>query len=310
MIKKVRLLFYDFHWPVFISFLKAIRPYQWIKNGLVFVPLLAAHRYSGLDSLLQTIIAFVVFNLTASSVYLFNDLIDVHDDRRHPVKRLRPFAAGDLSLFHGWLVWPLLLSLAFLIAGIVLPWGCFAILLGYFLLSSIYSLYIKRLVIIDVVMLALLYTFRLMMGAVAANIPLSFWLLALSMFIFVSLAFVKRFAELNVIKQADDFLMLPGRGYCADDLGMISIMGVVAGYLAVLVLALYVQDSHTAELYRSPMIIWLACPLLLFWISRVWIITNRGMMDDDPILFALKDKVSWLVVICFVTVFFLAKTIT
>lgn len=305
----VEQVFDDGRRPILNTFLKALRPHQWMKNLLVFVPLLAAHRYGDEASLLHVLIAFFVFGLTASSVYLLNDLVDVADDRHHPRKRRRPFASGDLSLLHGWLAWPLLTITAFAIASITLP-PIFAGVLGtYFVLTLAYSLRLKQSAVIDVLTLAGLYTLRIIAGAAAIGVPLSFWLLTFSMFIFLSLAFIKRFSELKTARDNGSQERIRGRGYIHEDLEVVSSMGTSAGYLAVLVLALYIQDSHTAELYATPKFIWLACPLLLFWISRAWLIAHRGQMHDDPIVFALKDRVSWLVAACFFAAFGLARLV-
>lgn len=289
------------------SLFKAVRPHQWMKNLLVFVPLLAAHRFGDQASILQTLVAFIVFGLMASSAYIFNDLVDINDDRHHPYKRSRPFAAGNLCLLHGWIAWPLLLILAFTISYLCLPLTFILFLATYFLLTLAYSLRLKQIAIIDVLTLAALYTLRILAGAQATNIVLSFWLLAFSMFIFLSLAYIKRFVELKSAHNAGNRGKIHGRGYLDEDLGIISSMGVAAGYLSVLLLALYVQDSHTAELYQRPKVIWLACLILLFWITRCWLIANRGKMDEDPIIFALKDPISWLAAVIFISVFFLAK---
>lgn len=305
----VEQVFDDGRRPILNTFLKALRPHQWMKNLLVFVPLLAAHRYGDEASLLHVLIAFFVFGLTASSVYLLNDLVDVADDRHHPRKRRRPFASGDLSLLHGWLAWPLLTITAFAIASITLP-PIFAGVLGtYFVLTLAYSLRLKQSAVIDVLTLAGLYTLRIIAGAAAIGVPLSFWLLTFSMFIFLSLALIKRFSELKTARDNGSQERIRGRGYIHEDLEVVSSMGTSAGYLAVLVLALYIQDSHTAELYATPKFIWLACPLLLFWISRAWLIAHRGQMHDDPIVFALKDRVSWLVAACFFAAFGLARLV-
>ena len=305
----VEQVFDDGRDPILKTLFKALRPHQWMKNLLVFVPLLAAHRYGDEASLLQVLIAFFVFGLTASSVYLLNDLVDVADDRHHPRKRRRPFASGDLSLLHGWLAWPLLTMTAFAIAGIFLPPLFSGVLGAYFVLTLAYSLRLKQSAVIDVLTLASLYTLRIIAGAAAIGVPLSFWLLTFSMFIFLSLAFIKRFSELKTARDNGNQERIRGRGYIHEDLEVVSSMGTAAGYLAVLVLALYIQDSHTAELYPTPKFIWLACPLLLFWISRAWLIAHRGQMHDDPIVFALKDHVSWLVAGCFVAVFGLARLV-
>jgi 4-hydroxybenzoate polyprenyltransferase len=276
-----------------MALLKAMRLHQWMKNLLVFVPLMAAHQYADAARDGLALLAFVAFSLTASSVYLLNDLVDVQDDRHHARKRHRPFASGALSLVTGWLVWPLLLG-----ASAVLSLACmplmFSLSLGvYFVLTVAYSLYLKQLAVLDVLTLAALYTLRIMAGAAAIDVPLSFWLLLFSMFIFLSLALIKRYSELKVARDAGKTGALRGRGYEPDDLELVSSLGGSSGFIAVLVLALYIQDGQAAHLYAHPQLIWLVCPVLLFWISRAWLIAHRGQMHDDPIVFALKDKVSW-----------------
>lgn len=295
--------------PLAVALFKAMRPHQWVKNLLVIIPLLAAHQYGARASVLQALLAFLVFGFTASSVYLLNDLVDVADDRNHPRKRRRPLAAGHLSLLHGWLAWPALLVLAFTLAGLGLPWRFTASLAAYFVLTVAYSLQLKQVPVVDVLTLAGLYTLRIIAGAAAVGVPLSFWLLSFSMFLFLSLAFIKRYSELRHARDAGQSNPLRGRGYVPQDLELASSLGGNAGYIAVLVLALYIQDSHTASLYATPRFIWLACPLLLFWISRAWLIAHRGNMHDDPIIFALKDRVSWVVFMLFATVFVLAKVV-
>lgn len=289
--------------------LKAARPHQWAKNLLVFVPLLAAHRYGDMLSAMQALVAFVVLSLAASSVYLLNDLVDVSDDRHHERKRARPFASGELSLLHGWLAWPLLAAAAFGLAAWLLPWRFTAVLGCYGVLTAAYSLRLKRIAVVDVIVLAALYTLRLIAGAAAIAVPMSFWLLSFSMFIFLSLALIKRYSELRAARDAGREATLRGRGYGPQDLEMVSSLGAAAGYMAVLVLALYIQDSRTAALYQEPRAIWLACPLLLYWISRAWLIAHRGQMHQDPVLFALRDRVSWVVGALFVVVFALARVL-
>ena len=300
-------IFSDGKPPLAMALLKAMRPHQWLKNLLVFVPLLAAHRYGYASSVLQALLAFVAFGLTASSVYLLNDLVDVADDRQHARKRQRPFAAGHLSLLHGWLAWPLLLVCAFTLAAATLPWPFTLSLGAYFVLTVAYSLRLKQIPMLDVLTLAGLYTLRIIAGAAAIALPLTFWLLSFSMFLFVSLAFIKRYSELKAARQNGQTKTLRGRGYTSQDLELVANLGGSAGYTGVLVLALYIQDSHTASLYATPQFIWLACPLLLYWISRAWLIAQRGQMHDDPIVFALKDNVSWAVAALFAGVFVLAK---
>lgn len=271
---------------------QALRLHHWIKNLLVFVPLLTAHKHTELALALDALFAFIAFGLCASSVYVLNDLFDLSDDRCHARKRLRPFASGRLSIQSGLMAFPLLLMAAFGLAIWQLPFYFTQALAGYYALTLVYSLWIKRQMIIDVITLATLYTFRIIAGAAALDIPLSFWLLAFSMFIFLSLALVKRHAELFHVRNQNSVLRPHGRGYFVDDLQMVASLGASSGYIAVMVLALYINDNNTAQLYRQPEFIWLACPLLLAWISRVWMLAHRGEMNEDPVIFAVRDRAS------------------
>ncbi len=292
------------------AMLKAMRLHQWMKNLLVFVPLMAAHQYADAQRDVLAFMAFVVFSLTASSVYLLNDLVDVQDDRHHARKRHRPFASGALSLITGWLAWPVLLALAVVLSVCVMP-VLFTVSLGvYFVLTVGYSLRLKQLAVVDVLTLAALYTLRIIAGATAIDVPVSFWLLLFSMFIFLSLALIKRYSELKVARDAGKSGALRGRGYQPEDLELVSSLGGSAGFIAVLVLALYIQDGQAAHLYAKPQLIWLACPVMLFWISRAWLIAHRGRMHDDPIVFALKDNVSWGVGAFMVSVLVLARVLS
>lgn len=277
------------------ALLAAMRPHQWVKNLLVFIPLFAAHRYADALALQLALLAFVAFGLTASSVYLLNDLVDVANDRRHARKCSRPLAAGQLALGTAWLAWPALLALGFALSALALPPAFTACLAVYVAATAAYSLCLKQLPIFDVMTLAMLYTLRMVAGAVAIGVPLSFWLLSFSMFTFLSLALVKRYSELKAARGEGESGLVRGRGYGAHDLELIATLGGSAGYTSVLVLALYVHDGSTAQLYRHPQLIWLTCPLLLFWMSRAWLIAQRGHMHDDPIVFALKDRTSWAV---------------
>ena len=284
---------------------KSLRLHQWLKNLLIFVPLLAGHKLSSPDLAIAAIVAFLTFGLCASSVYLLNDLLDLEDDRHHPVKRRRPLASGALPLTWGLGLFPVLLVGSFAMAWLFLPWQFSVVLLGYYALTLAYSMYLKRQVMVDVVVLAMLYTIRIIAGTAAVGAQLTFWLLAFSMFIFLSLALVKRYAELHSMKERG-LVKTRGRGYVASDLSLISSLGTSSGYLAVLVLALYIQDAKTAGMYRHPQVIWLACPLLLYWVSRTWIIAHRGLMHDDPIVFAARDRVSLAVVVLCGLVFWAA----
>jgi len=288
------------------DWLKALRLHQWMKNALIFVPLLAAQQLLNIALLSQGVLAFLLFGLCASSVYLLNDLLDLADDRHHPTKRLRPFAAGRLSIKAGLVAFPLLLATAFLGAVLLLPLQFAGVLLTYYVLTLAYSLTLKRMMAVDVIALAMLYTLRIVAGAAAFGLPLTFWILAFSMFIFLSLALVKRYAELHAARRKGRTEKTLGRGYYPDDLEMISSLGASSGYLSVMVLALYIHDQSNSELYAHPQVIWLACPLLLFWMTRVWMLTHRGQMHDDPVVFAIRDRISLIVGALFCLVFWVA----
>ena len=269
---------------------KALRLHQWLKNLLLFVPFFAAHRVAEAKMWLTLGLAFVAFSLCASSVYVANDLLDLESDRKHPRKCKRPFAAGVVPVWQGVLLAPLLLIASFALAsqvgGHFLPW-----LAAYFLLTCLYSFKLKQLVLVDCLMLAVLYTLRIVAGAAAVAMGLSFWLLAFSGFLFLSLAFVKRFAELQVQLLNGKHQAL-GRGYFTDDAPLVQMLGIVSGYSAVVVLALYLNSPDVQRLYLAPEWIWGCVPVMLFWVSSVWLQAHRGQMHDDPLVFAVKDKSS------------------
>lgn len=292
--------------PSFIqTLLKALRIHQYAKNALIFVPLAASHQLFDLENITTAFVAFWMFSFCASTVYLLNDLLDLEDDRHHKTKCRRPFASGDLDVRFGVILCPAILSVVVAISLLILPMQFMGVLAFYYLATLLYSFKLKRMVMVDVITLATLYTIRIIAGSLALGLSLSFWLLAFSMFIFLSLALVKRYAELEELKLSGKN-EARGRGYHPSDLELLSSLGASSGYLSVLILALYINDPKTAALYSEPMYIWLACPLLLYWISRTWMITHRGGMHDDPVVFALKDRVSQVVGGLFILVFGLA----
>jgi 4-hydroxybenzoate polyprenyltransferase/phosphoserine phosphatase len=270
---------------------KAMRPHQWAKNLLLFVPLVMAHRYLDLPALLLTVLAFVAFCLAASGVYLLNDLLDLQVDRRHVRKRHRPLAAGrvpiplGVALSFGLLATSLALALA-------LPMRFVALLGLYLVVTTAYSAYLKTQLMIDVITLAGLYTLRILAGGAATMIPVSPWLMAFAMFFFLSMAFAKRYTELAAKK--DESGDIAGRGYRPTDLDLIRSVGPVSGYLCVMVLCLYINSPEVRALHRHPGALWYICPLLLYWISRVWFLAYREELPDDPVVFALRDKISYL----------------
>lgn len=288
------------------DWLRALRLHQWMKNALIFVPLLAAHELSNVELIAQALLAFVFFGICASSVYILNDILDLADDRHHSTKRHRPFAAGMLSIKSGILAFPILLAIAFGGAAIFLDWGFSLVLAAYYVLTLAYSMVLKRKMAVDVIALAMLYTVRIIAGAFACGLELTFWILAFSMFIFLSLALVKRYAELHENRKKGLTEKTRGRGYYPADLEILSSLGASSGYLSVMVLALYIHEQSSTSLYAHPQLIWLACPLLLFWITRVWVLTHRGEMHDDPVVFAIRDRASLMMGLMFCTVFWMA----
>jgi 4-hydroxybenzoate polyprenyltransferase len=287
-----------------LAFLRAMRIHQWMKNLLVLVPLLAAHQLLDGASLGRAFLAFLAFSLCASAVYLLNDLLDLEADRQHIRKRNRPFAAALIPIWQGIMMVPLLLGVVVVLCT-YLPMAFSAVLFAYFAMTLAYSLRLKRQVIVDVMLLAALYTMRIIAGAAATSVTPSFWLLAFSMFVFLSLAVVKRYSEMYVMLQQQK-LTAAGRGYRVSDLPVLASIGASAGMAAVLVLALYIKDPETALLYPDKVWLWLVPPLLLYWVSRVWMKTCRGEIDDDPVIFAIKDWQSIFVGVLLVACFVLA----
>jgi 4-hydroxybenzoate polyprenyltransferase len=271
-------------------YISALRPRQWIKNLLVFAPLLAAHRFDDPVLFGRACIAFLAFGCMASSGYLTNDLLDLAADRRHPSKKLRPFAAGDVPLGYAFFAIPALFCSGALLGGLLSKLFLGAVL-AYFAISLTYSLYAKAIVILDVIVLAGLYTMRLLAGSAAVGIWPSHWLLAISTFLFFSLALVKRYGELAVMRRIDGD-QAKARSYESSDGELLASMGVASGYLAVLVLALYINSEKAQALYGRYQLIWLLCPLLLYWVSHIWLIAHRGRMPDDPVVLAFRDRTS------------------
>jgi 4-hydroxybenzoate polyprenyltransferase len=289
------------------EWLRALRIHQWVKNALIFVPLLAAHQFHSPAMLMQAVIAVIAFGLCASSVYVLNDILDLADDRHHRQKRFRPFAAGTLPIGAGLLAFPLLLALSFTIALSTLPPLFSAVLASYYALTLTYSMVLKRIMALDVIALAMLYTLRIFAGVAALSLTLTFWLLAFAMFLFLSLALAKRYAEVRDALERGRPGKTRGRDYDTTDLEMISSLGAASGYLAVLVLALYIREQSTVALYSNPEVLWLACPVLLFWITRVWMLTHRGQMHEDPVVFAARDWVSQAAGVIFLLTFLAAS---
>jgi 4-hydroxybenzoate polyprenyltransferase len=269
------------------TIIKMIRVHQWLKNFLILVPLLAAHRLSSLPSIGIAAVAFMAFSFCASSVYVLNDLLDLESDRQHIRKRNRPIAAGKIAVNQAVIIGLLLfVSAAWLALRVS---ALFALTIGiYFVMTLAYSLRLKRQVIVDVMLLAALYTIRVVAGAVATSVVPSFWLLAFSMFLFLSLAVVKRYSEM-LVTLSQEKQYAAGRGYSVEDMPVLLSLGVGAGIAAIVVLALYINDPSTNKLYPTTIWLWPVPPLMLYWISRVWMKAHRGELHDDPVVFAIRD---------------------
>ena len=272
--------------------LKAIRLHQWTKNLLIFVPLLAAHQLMDFSRLTDTALAFLAFGCCASFAYIINDIGDLDADRLHHSKHKRPFASADVSIPIGLLL-ALLLIITTVCLAFFLPYQFIYLLLIYFLITNIYTLFFKCVPILDVMILAGLYTLRVIAGGLAADVPTSFWLLVFSGFVFFSLAIVKRVSELLGIETPDEKAVVC-RGYWTGDIPVLTSLGTSSALMAVLVLALYINSPDVIQLYSSPRYLWLLCPIIALWLGRVWLITGRGQMHDDPVIFALRDSISWL----------------
>jgi len=290
--------------PSLGEYLRALRPEHWLKNLLVFVPIFAAHLFLTPVLLAKTLVAFVAFCCCASGGYLINDLLDLQADRRHPQKRLRPFASGRLPLGYALLMAPALVVLGSVLAG-MLSGLLLGVLLLYFGLSLAYSLELKRVALLDILVLASLYTLRIVAGAVAIASWPSVWLLGFSMFLFTSLAFVKRYAELVIMRGVEGD-HATARGYELSDAELLASKGTASGYAAVVVLALYIASGAVKALYSRHVLIWLICPLLLYWLGYLWLIAHRGKMYHDPLVFALRDRTSRILVMIMMAVVLLA----
>ena len=289
-----------------MAYLKAMRLHQWSKNILVFIPIIMAHEFFHPQPLLNTIAAFICFGLVASAIYLMNDMMDLYQDRRHPIKRNRPFASGALPVSRGLMLFPVLVGIAAYIASLLPP--MFALTMAvYFALNLGYTFYLKRKLLVDVLALSGAYTLRILAGNAAGPVELSNWLLAFSMFLFLSLALVKRYVELDTVDtEHGNPQRVMGRGYRKTDLDMLSQLGVASGFAAVIVLALFVDGAGKSGLYKNRELIWLVCPIVLYIIGRIWVLAKRRELPDDPIMFILKDWRSHLMGGIVALIFFMA----
>jgi 4-hydroxybenzoate polyprenyltransferase len=273
------------------ALIKQLRVHQWAKNALVLLPVALAPTLPDLTTVGRGVLATITFSLCASGGYVFNDLLDMDADRAHATKRKRPLASGALPVLFGPPLFLALMVSAFALAIAFLPWAFVAMLAVYFVATLSYSLYLKRLLLLDVLVLAGLYTHRLLSGGLATGVHVTTWLLGFSMFFFTSLAFAKRYVELRA--QPDDE-QIKNRGYSRVDVQMVISMGTASGYIAALVFMLYVDAGAVRAGYREPSLLWLVLPVLLYWLGRIWLLAGRGQMQEDPVKFALRDRQSVL----------------
>lgn len=278
---------------VWRAIFKVMRPYQWVKNILLLIPLGTAHKVGDWGLLLQALLAVAVFSLCASGVYVANDLLDIEADRKHQRKRKRPLASGTLSIPQGIVLTFVLLMGAFAASALLLPWRFTALLAAYLAISTSYSGFFKRRLLQDVFVLAGLYTLRIFAGGAAVNVAVSQWLLSFSMFCFLSLALLKRYSEMLLVEEQGD-RQAAGRSYLTDDLHMLASFGPAAGYATVMIFCLYINSDAVRPLYHRPDLLWIGAPILMYWFTRIWFLARRRLVTDDPILFAMGDKVSWI----------------
>ncbi|MEP5567740.1 MAG: UbiA family prenyltransferase [Halioglobus sp.] len=274
----------------FVQWRGCLRLQQWLKNLLLFAPALAAHRIDEPSTLILLLMAFLAFSLCASATYVMNDLLDLESDRLHPRKCQRALASGQISVSVAIRVAAVLLLVGVSLSALIGPMFLFCLLI-YLVLTCLYSFWLKRVALLDCMVLSVLYTLRIVAGAAAVQMGLSFWLLAFSVFLFLSLAFVKRYAEIEVQALAGKEA-LHGRGYRTSDGPLIQTLGVSAGFVAVLVFSMYLNSDQILLLYATPQIVWGAVIVLVYWISWMWLQAHRGLMHDDPLVFAMKDRAS------------------
>lgn len=274
------------NWRVWV---RALRFHQWAKNLLIFVPLVTSHRLAETQLLVRSLLMFLAFGLCASATYLVNDLSDLDSDRKHPTKRERPLASGAAPIGFAAVLIPLLLAGALVLVSL-LGRPAAGVLLGYFAVTCLYSWHLKRVVLVDVFTLAFLYTWRVIAGHAATGVAYSAWLVSLAIFCFLSLALAKRASELAQSPPPGGAL---DRGYRAADRALLDMFGVSSAFLSALVFALYINSEKVVSLYRKPVLLWLLWPVLLYWLCRIWLLAHRGELHEDPIVFALRDPVTY-----------------
>lgn len=290
-------------------YLKAARAYQWVKNLLLFIPAITANIYEQ-HTFVQVSIAFMAFCCIASSVYIINDIIDLKSDRMHPVKKYRPFASGVIKISHGLIFFAVLFLTANIVSLVFLPINFFAMIIIYFVLALIYSFKLKSKLIIDICTLSTLYTIRIIAGGFVAGVACSPWLLAFSGYIFLSLAAIKRHTEL-INNLSTGCAKALGTAYTAENINLVNVIAIASGYISVLVLALYINNRlinlniHNSYKYGS--VLWAACPIIIYWLTRLVFISQSGKMNYDPLVYTLHDKVSLICMVCIIIIFIISS---
>ena len=290
----------------FIYFLKIVRPYQWVKNILVFTPMLMSHQLT-INNFIISIKAFIIFSLIASTIYIINDIADIKSDKEHPYKKYRPLAAGLISIYQC----KILILLLLLLCGLFLTTtnlNFFLLIIAYFVISNFYTFFFKKYRFIDLLVLSVLYTLRIIAGGLITNISISLWLLSFSIFFFISLASVKRQIELLSLQKFDKE-KISGRGYSLGHENIINKISILSGCASILVLIFYINSPQVLKLYSSPEILWGICIIMFYWISRIILIAKKGKIKDDPIVFAINDKISYLCLIFILCIIWLGITI-
>ena len=287
-----------------MSLIEVLRLHHWIKNLLIFLPFVASQLPFSANVLQNLFLGFLSFGLLASATYILNDILDLKNDRKHITKKYRPLPSGKISIQTGFLIITVLIIAIFFITKKLEENNFLLLLITYFLLSLFYSLYLKKIVLLDCFLLSIFYTIRIFAGGELVNITPSFWLTTFSIFLFLSLAFLKRYSEISLMQNKQRVL---GRNYYGSDKSLIKMLGINSGYISILVLVLYLNSDTVFKLYQSPEWIWPGVVLFLFWINWIWLKAHRNQINQDPIVFAIKDKVS-IVIFVLAFVFYLLSS--
>lgn len=288
--------------------LRVIRPYHFTKNFLLFIPLFAGHQYFNSVALGNLFLGFLIFCLLASSAYLVNDLVDLENDKQHLNKKKRPFAAGELPIGVGIILAPCIAIVALCISW-YLPLSFLIVAISYYLLALLYSFFIKQKKWLDVILLAVLYSIRIFAGMTLIKKGFSLWLIFFVLFLFFSLALLKRYAELHIM-ELENKVSLLGRSYQLNDISRLIFLGHLSGYLSIIVFIFYIYSTKVKLFYQSPLLLWLICPCLFMWLKHVWKFAEQGKICDDPVVFTVRDNYSWAILAIIVMVSLLATWIT